>query len=148
MGWNSCEISCRHLPWKLKAKNSEKIRQSFAAFFANALKLAGQKLHPNFALGGYGHKLPETVPAIAFTIACEFCHKRPFARNSTLNTSETLPLRDPLRDPLRGRFPSQNISVLLPLIVLCLETPAIQGLQRERYIRHFNSQNHSLSLAN
>ena len=34
-----------------------------------------------------------------------------------LKTSETLPLRDPLRDP------SQNLSVLLPLIVLPLETP-------------------------
>ena len=29
--------------------------------------------------------------------------------------------RDPLRDPLRGRFPSQRLSVLLPLIVLPLE---------------------------
>ena len=37
----------------------------------------------------------------------------------------TLPLRDPLRDPLRGRFPSQNLSVLLPLIVLPLETPTM-----------------------
>ena len=27
------------------------------------------------------------------------------------------PLRDPLRDPLRGRFPSQRLSVLLPLVV-------------------------------
>ena len=31
--------------------------------------------------------------------------------------------RGPLRDPLRGRFPSQRLSVLLPLIVLPLETP-------------------------
>ena len=29
--------------------------------------------------------------------------------------------RGPLRDPLRGRFPSQRLSVLLPLIVLPLE---------------------------
>ena len=29
--------------------------------------------------------------------------------------------RGPLRDPLRGRFPSQKLSVLLPLIVLPLE---------------------------
>ena len=28
---------------------------------------------------------------------------------------KTLPLRGPLRDPLRGRFPSQRLSVLLPL---------------------------------
>ena len=41
-----------------------------------------------------------------------------------LKTSETFPLRNPLRDPLRGRFPSQNLSVLLPLIVLLLETSA------------------------
>ena len=40
-----------------------------------------------------------------------------------MKTSETLPLRDPLRDPLRGRFPSQNLSGLLPLIVLPLKTP-------------------------
>ena len=31
--------------------------------------------------------------------------------------------RGPLRDPVRGRFPSQRLSVLLPLIVLPLETP-------------------------
>ena len=31
--------------------------------------------------------------------------------------------RGPLRDPLRGRFPSQRLSVLLPLIVLPLELP-------------------------
>ena len=30
-------------------------------------------------------------------------------------------LRGPFRDPLRGRFPSQRLSVLLPLIVLPLE---------------------------
>ena len=29
--------------------------------------------------------------------------------------------RGPLRDPIRGRFPSQRLSVLLPLIVLPLE---------------------------
>ena len=29
--------------------------------------------------------------------------------------------RGPLRDPLRGRFPSQRLSVLLPLFVLPLE---------------------------
>ena len=52
-----------------------------------------------------------------------------------LKTSETLPLRDPLRDPLRGRFPSQNLSVLLPLIVLPLETPTIfcGGQLRQNY---------------
>ena len=38
-----------------------------------------------------------------------------------LKTSEALPLRDPLRDPLRGRFPSQNLSGLLPLFVLPLD---------------------------
>ena len=37
-----------------------------------------------------------------------------------LKSSETIPLRGPLRDPLRGRFPSQNLSGLLPLIVLPL----------------------------
>ena len=31
------------------------------------------------------------------------------------------PLRDPLTDPFRGRFPSQRLSVLFPLIVLLLE---------------------------
>ena len=31
--------------------------------------------------------------------------------------------RGPPRDPLRGRFPSRRLSVLLPLIVLSLETP-------------------------
>ena len=39
--------------------------------------------------------------------------------------SENLPLRDPLRDPLRGRFPSQRLSVLLPLIVLPLKLSLI-----------------------
>ena len=40
-----------------------------------------------------------------------------------LKTSETLPLRD----PLRGRFPSQRLSVLLPLIVLPLSlSPRIE----------------------
>ena len=38
-----------------------------------------------------------------------------------LKSSETIPLRGPLRDPLRGRFPSQNLSGLLPLIVLPLK---------------------------
>ena len=42
-----------------------------------------------------------------------------------LKSSETIPLRGPLRDPLRGRFPSQNLSGLLPLIVLPLKTPPI-----------------------
>ena len=49
--------------------------------------------------------------------------------SNPLKTSETLPLRDPLRDPLRGRFPSQNLSVLLPLFVLPLETPTIVSRQ-------------------
>ena len=39
-----------------------------------------------------------------------------------LKSSETIPLRGPLRDPLRGRFPSQNLSGLLPRIVLPLKT--------------------------
>ena len=43
--------------------------------------------------------------------------------SNPLKTSETLPLRDPLRDPLRGGFPSQNLSILFPLIILPLETP-------------------------
>ena len=30
-------------------------------------------------------------------------------------------VRGPLRDPLRGRFPSQRLSVLLPLFVLPLK---------------------------
>ena len=34
--------------------------------------------------------------------------------------------RGPLIDPLRGRFPSQKLSVLLPLIVLPLETPTMR----------------------
>ena len=42
-----------------------------------------------------------------------------------LKTSETIPLRGPLRDPLRGRFPSQNLSGLLPLIVLPLNLSPI-----------------------
>ena len=44
--------------------------------------------------------------------------------------------RGPLKDPLRGRFPSQRLSVLLPLIVLPLEQkdphPKISALQRKR----------------
>ena len=48
------------------------------------------------------------------------------ALEKPLKTSETLPLRDPLRDPLRGRFPSQNLSDLLPLIVLPLDLSPIE----------------------
>ena len=36
--------------------------------------------------------------------------------------------RGPLRDPLRGRFPSQRLSVLLPLIVLPLELSPRSGI--------------------
>ena len=42
-----------------------------------------------------------------------------------LKTSEALPLRD----PLRGRFPSQNLSGLLPLIVLPLNLSPIYAIQ-------------------
>ena len=49
-----------------------------------------------------------------------------------LKTSENLPLRNPLRDPLRGRFPSQNLSVLLPLIV-CPLTPPPPNQQNARF---------------
>ena len=35
--------------------------------------------------------------------------------------------RGPLRDPLRGRFPSQRLSALLPLIALPLELSPIIG---------------------
>ena len=44
---------------------------------------------------------------------------------------KTLPFRDPLRDPLRGRVPSQNLSGLLPLILLPLKpSPTLTGLVR------------------
>ena len=41
-----------------------------------------------------------------------------------LKTSEN---RDPLRDPLRGRFPSQNLSGLLPLFLLLVKVPISSG---------------------
>ena len=54
---NLCEISCGgHFPWTLKVENLRKIRQNFAAFFDCLLRLTGQELHPNFAVGGHGHE--------------------------------------------------------------------------------------------
>ena len=40
--------------------------------------------------------------------------------------------RGPLRDPLRGRFPSQRLSVLLPLIVLPLNLSPTTIPEKER----------------
>ena len=55
MGRNLCEISCGQFPWKLKDENRRKVHQYFAAFFISLLEIYGQKFHPNFALGSYGH---------------------------------------------------------------------------------------------